>query len=282
MKLLIRKYCLLFVFATVIVSINNGDEVIFDASIDWQSGTIAMTASTLLEDSSQPLPKRREKAQKEIEINLAALFRNYLSAIYFDSSSTLGQRFGASEQIQSNYVRYLDSASKVSGSLSADLRQLRSQYTATIYPDLIDLFYRRTIPRPIEQLLSYQPTTDYSGIVIYVANQLPLYGENDTGQLELCLFPKIYYGSGQLLFSYEMMEPEWIRRWGNVSYTYSTNSLSHQHRVGENPLYTQAVAIFGSNRTDPVINENAAGMILTSAHNIELLRQGKILVVIER
>jgi hypothetical protein len=51
-------------------------------------------------------------------------------------------------------------------------------------------------------------------------------------------------------------------------------------RVGENPLRIMARGIFGAVPTDPVIDREDALIILSSEQNRQLLREGRIVIVL--
>jgi hypothetical protein len=51
--------------------------------------------------------------------------------------------------------------------------------------------------------------------------------------------------------------------------------------VGENPLRVIARGVFGVNPTDPIIDRNDALLILSSDENIDLLRQARVVFVLD-
>ena len=64
-----------------------------------------------------------------------------------------------------------------------------------------------------------------------------------------------------------------------MHYDRSVDSIALLARVGAQPLRIAAVGFYGRSPTDIVIEEHDALRILASAHNRELLRTGRIAVV---
>jgi hypothetical protein len=52
--------------------------------------------------------------------------------------------------------------------------------------------------------------------------------------------------------------------------------------VGENPLRIIARGIFGVQPTDPIIDGEDAGLILSNEANRRLLREGRVVIVLDK
>ena len=63
---------------------------------------------------------------------------------------------------------------------------------------------------------------------------------------------------------------------------YSDDTNLYQDRVGKDPLRIKARQVYGTNRTDPVISDPDALRILTVPENLELLRHGKVVVILDK
>jgi hypothetical protein len=53
-------------------------------------------------------------------------------------------------------------------------------------------------------------------------------------------------------------------------------------RIGDNPLRIVARGLFGAVPTDPIIDRDDALLILSSEHNRQLLREGRIVIVLDK
>ena len=85
----------------------------------------------------------------------------------------------------------------------------------------------------------------------------------------------------ELVASASMAEPEYLKRWGFVLYTESLDTGQFEDRIGLYPYHTTAEAIFGNNHTDILIPEDAAEKILYNRNNHRLIREGRIVIIIE-
>lgn len=77
-----------------------------------------------------------------------------------------------------------------------------------------------------------------------------------------------------------MLRPDWVERWGVVAYTESTNEYEWIDRVGNDPLRILARGVFGVLPTDLIISQADADRLLAHPDNRELLREGRILVIV--
>ena len=85
-----------------------------------------------------------------------------------------------------------------------------------------------------------------------------------------------------LIFEKNMVRPEIIKKDGLVSYHYSQDISLYEEKVGVDPLYIKAIKVFGRNRTDPIISREDALKILSEKENIELIKQGKIVILLDK
>jgi len=148
------------------------------------------------------------------------------------------------------------------------------------------LFLSGARPSSIRAPLQERPTRDYTGIVIYAKGELPVHGESISGKAEPCLFPRVYDDEMSLFLDRTIVAPEVLAGSGEVAeggvlgYA-STLGVETGKRVGEDPMRIMAKELFGDDRTDYIISREDALRILSSAANRELLRQGKVVVVLD-
>ena len=163
--------------------------------------------------------------------------------------------------------------------LTPDLSQFVVTYTLDLFPEVIRLFIQHTYPYPTPRILTYEPTTAFSGIVIFMKGLYPVHGEQNSTSLNPALFPKIFDTNMRLVLEKDMMDPSVLKNWGVVAYTDSLNEKLFTDRIGFTPLRIKAAGIFGKQYTDIIIPLEAARKILYSPQNRKLLTEGKILVI---
>ncbi len=127
--------------------------------------------------------------------------------------------------------------------------------------------------------MGYVATREFSGVVIYAAEPLPSVGLSKDMSAAPALFPRIFDEDMNLVLDRTMCRPEALAEWGMVGYTDTIDENEILVRTGQHPLRIAARAVFGIYSTDLVISNEAANRILTLAANIELLKDGKILVI---
>ncbi len=79
-----------------------------------------------------------------------------------------------------------------------------------------------------------------------------------------------------------IVEPDAIRRWGIVGYTDDLATAALEERTGDNPLRIAAMGVFGTARTDLIISREEALRILALPENRALLKEGRVVVVVDR
>ena len=135
--------------------------------------------------------------------------------------------------------------------------------------------------------MGYEPSAPFTGIVIYAAEPLPVYGERNTqgapleASLTPALLPRLFDEEMNLLLTASQMDPLQRETWGVMQYTSDLDQEKHRSRVGSYPLYTMAVGLFGVNRTDLILTGETARKLLSREDTRKLLREGRILVIIE-
>jgi hypothetical protein len=77
----------------------------------------------------------------------------------------------------------------------------------------------------------------------------------------------------------KMCRGEAIARWGMVGYADSISEDEILLRAGQHPLRVAARAVFGRNPVDLVISTEAARQLLARQENIDMLKDGRILVI---
>ena len=131
---------------------------------------------------------------------------------------------------------------------------------------------------PIETVSS----RPYSGIIIDARGLLAVQGEFVDSEAYPCLFPKIWDETMDLLYEKNMTYSEVAKTQGIVNYAWSDDESLYEHIVGKDPLRISARKVYGANRTDPVISRNDALKILSVPENLQLLKEGKVVILLDK
>ena len=113
-----------------------------------------------------------------------------------------------------------------------DFTRVTIEYDYRIFPDIADIFVTHTKPNLIPTRIGWYPSDEFTGLIIYAVNPLPVHGEQESQYLRPVMFPRIYDDQLEVLLSADMMTPESLIRNGPVQYTDSTEERLLRDRIG--------------------------------------------------
>jgi len=110
---------------------------------------------------------------------------------------------------------------------------------------------------------------DYTGLII------------DARKLGLrpALVPKVLNEKGELVYSTQSLGQQDIARMGLVGYAKDVNAASRNQRVTADPVVVSGLGATGEKKTDVVISNRDAQMVLTTAPYTGYLKNGRVMVV---
>jgi hypothetical protein len=249
------------------------------ATIDWKSRVLSLRVVLDLEAAGLRLPSGRLEAQRMTERDLAGLAKDEVFSVRFDSYRDVEDTI-ADGTLDAQRILSLPGAARLASSaLTKDLRGYAAEYELGL-DSIAALYLDGYSPAPSRQPIDAVPTRDYTGIVVYAKGELPVRGEAVEGKAAPCLFPRIFDDRMRLVLDRDMVAPEALASGGVLGYA-DAIGFEAGSRVGGDPLRVMARELFGDGRTDYVISSQDALRILSSPANRELLRQGKVVVVLD-
>ncbi len=249
-------------------------------SVDWVLGAIRVEASLDLAKAGVRLPSGRYEAESLLAGALPDIVRGLALGITVDSYRSVDDTLLDGSLDAAAFERFLESGSKERMALNRELTRLEAAYEWRL-SDLTSLYVRHSEPLDMAAPDRYAPTRAYSGIVIYVKGRLPVRGEHRDAPLEPCLFPRIYDESMRAILDRNLASPEALRAWGPLAYASSLEAIAVAARAGGDPLRIIATQVFGSRRTDVIVSAEDARRILGSEANRELVRRGRVVLVLD-
>jgi hypothetical protein len=259
------------------------EEVTVTQTIDWEEGNIILDILIPILENRSIFPINRIASERFVIDNLGQIIQDNLSSLLLNSQETLGQHLQKNPAhilaLREAYKNIWHSYSQV----SSNFQELSVRYTLPMYPHLSHILtnHRTAYERPIFVVGNSLNEKEFSGIVVYVQKELPLAGSFERGSFMPSLFPKIYDENLNPFFEKEMVDPQFIARWGINAYTSDPLFRLHQERAGNNPFYLSARALYGMNRTDLVISLEDIQKIISLERNKRLLKEGRIIFVLE-
>ncbi|MBN2051354.1 MAG: hypothetical protein JW760_12955 [Spirochaetales bacterium] len=250
-------------------------------TVDWSANALYLEATAYRESGDPALPSARGLAEKALERALPELLLKALSDIPADSQATLGELSRTNKDVLEWYQSLHQKVSTGTGHFTSDLSGLTVRFTLTLCPDLITPLIEHQRSYKSELRLDWEPSGPFTGIIIYIPRDLPVFNTSRTAALEPCLLPKIYDQELKLLTAPYMIDPDALRAWGAVLYTHDLNEKSYIHRIGYYPMRLVARGVFGSRPTDPVIPQEWADKIRSSRDLQRLITQGRVVFVLQ-
>ena len=251
-----------------------------ESIIDWTQKTFTSTVQLDMAAAGLTFPAGKNTALTSINTKLPMLLKDPLLALYVDSSMQLGDLVLNSTLPYDTITSIIGSSEKTPGIYSQSSLQLTLNHTLDLQ-NIGRLLIKHNNPYtpdiPVEQTAS----RPYTGIIIDARGTMPVQGEFVSAEVEPCFFPKIWDETMTLLYERNMMDPETARQNGIVAYDYTEDATRYRERIGIDPLWIKARKVYGINRTDPVISRTDALKILSVPENLELLRTGKVVILLD-
>ena len=248
--------------------------------VNWTKGDFSSDVLLDVEKAGIPLPSGKSTSVKQIEMKLPNLVKNPLLSLYVDDSKTLGDLVLEGTVTLESLTRIIDQ-SKRTPAVFVPGGKLLTKHTIML-SDIASALVKHKKPyekmRPVDRISS----REYTGIVIDARGELPIHGEFVKSEVYPCLFPKIWTEDMELLYEKNMTDPDAASKNGIVGYSSSPLIEDWQDRAGSTPLWITAKKVFGINRCDPVISYDDYLRIASVPANLELLKQGKVVILLEK
>jgi hypothetical protein len=253
------------------------------ARVDWKARVLRVDVELDIIAAGLRMPEGRLAAERMMERDIAGLAKDAVFALQADSHRTVEAAVADGSFEPERLVALADLARVERSSFSKDMRKFLATYSLSL-DAVASLFLSGAEPSSIRAPLEERPTRDYTGIVIYAKGSLPVHGEESPGMATPCLFPRVYDSEMHMILDESVVVPEVLARsgpTGGVLGYASGLGVDAGERVGSDPMRVMAVELFGDDRGDYVISREDSLRILSSAGNRELLRQGKVIVVLD-
>lgn len=248
---------------------------------NWETAQMDSKITVDIHESGLYLPADRTAAVRLIQQNRSSLLKNAYLAVLVDSSHRVGS-YLAEEKISLADINNIINKGKSTAPVLSQKLQTAIVYHQNPLQEIAKLFIKHNTPYTPSFFPLGTASKVYTGILIDARGQLPVHGEYSNEKLNPCLFPKIWNKNMNLIYEKNIVNPEAAKKQSIVFYTSTLDESKYQDRIGTEPLRIIARGIFGDNHTDPIISNDDAERILAKKENIELLRQGKIVIICDK
>ncbi len=249
------------------------------SQIKWVQGEWVLNITCPLKQSEMVLPALKSRAEDTVSDDLKDIIFAQLQTLVLDSRTTVREYIQQHPEVIPHIYALSDKARRTFSLLSKDMKNVKIQYKLYLYPDIAALFTQNQQLEQIPPLLHFVPSTNFTGIIIYVKKTLPQFGKKSNGQFNPSLFPRIFDDTMNLVMDKYNVDPKSIRKWGTVGFRTDLNIRNSAKRVGLHPLKIAARGLFGIKNTDIIIPASEAAKILSRKSNINLIYNGRIIIV---
>ncbi|MEE8441173.1 MAG: hypothetical protein V3S41_05580 [Spirochaetia bacterium] len=253
--------------------------------VDWKSGALLVTVRRVLPATGPNLPAAVSEVRTAIERDSVAIIVEQLRTLPYDSLRTVNELLLEEPHLVGSLVQAASGARMTDARPTPDLRQVEVNFRLDLYGGLLAALIRHDRPVSLNGILGWTATTEYTGIVIYAADELTVHGTGNTARLQPALLPGIYYyteaGDGvERLMEGGYVDPRHVVQWGPVLYSDDILDSELSARIGTHPLRIIAYGAFGRYPTDVVISYHDAVQVLANENNRSLIAEGRVAIII--
>ena len=251
------------------------------SKIDWTSRIFTTQINLDVTNTNMRLPSGRNSAESLIKIKTPGLVKDSLLTLFVDNQNYLGDIIVDETLSLEQITKIIENSKQTPALYTTDgngVNTIKTIDVNTISRQLIKHKYPYTPEEPID-IVSSRP---YSGIIIDARGVLPIHGEYADSEVFPCFFPTIWDDQMNIIYEKNITDKEIAQNKGIVKYDWKDNFILYEDLIGRDPLYIKAKKVFGRNRTDPLISRRDALKILTVKENLNLLKQGKIVILLDK
>ena len=279
------KWCLAPILLIISAAVSAQD-LGLTGSLQWDKMEIQAVVSLNLASAGIRLPAGRTRGEAIINSEYLGLIRPNILKIQADSSSILDDLVQRGELKLSQIDDFVLNAAATPPYISPDTLNLQTSYKINMQ-DISSALIRHNNPADIRRILNPGSVQAYTGIIIIASSPLPQHGMKSTASVKPCLFPKIWDTGNNLVYERNMLEKgrktaaSYAPASGIFSAAPSGLSPEVAALAGQKPLRIIARGVFGDTPTDLIIDSQDALQIISSEENRRLLREGRVIIIID-
>ncbi|MBO4319824.1 MAG: OmpA family protein [Treponema sp.] len=248
--------------------------------VDWSKNALVSDVTLDVVKAGIPMPSGKAVSLNRIQMELPVLVKDPLLALYADDTNTIGDLVLDGKLTLDALTRIIDNSKKTPPYFVNASNNLKTTHTIDL-KQIGSLLVKHNTPYVQEKPIDRISSRAYSGIVIDARGLLPVHGEHVKSKVSPCLFPKIWNQDMTLVYERNMVASNVAKTKGIVDYMKGQGSNKKTERAGNDPLWITAREVYGVNRCDPVISYEDYLRITTIPQNLELLKQGKIVILLD-
>lgn len=278
-----KKIVLPFVFIaiTTLTHAQTNSQLTSKSKIDWTTKTFVTQISLDVKGTNMILPAGRNSAESLIKIKTPGMVKDALFSLFVDNQNYFGDKV-VDENITVEEVTKIIENGKQSPILYSNDGNSVSTTNSINVNDISRDLIKHKHPYTPEMPITTVSTRAYTGIIIDARGALPVHGEYVKSEVYPSFFPTIWDEEMNIIYEKNIVDKEISQTSGIAQFDWKDDFIRYQERIGLDPLYIKAFKVYGRNRTDPVIHKKDALKILSQKENRELLKKGKVLLLLDK
>lgn len=252
-----------------------------ESHIDWTKTEFISNIYLNTEKAAIELPSGKKTATSLVSRQIPSLIKDPLLSLNVSSTEQIGDLVLDGSLTLGELTGLIDDSRKSSGIFTDGSLTMKTEHVLDL-KDLNPLMVLHKVPYKNQRPIETSPSRAYTGIIIDARGTLSVQGEFVKDTAEPCFFPKVWDEDMNLIYERNMVLPETVIKTGMVRYDWQDDESGYQDRIGNDPMRIKARKVYGEIRTDPVISRKDALKILNVAENLELLKQGKVVILLDK
>ena len=249
--------------------------------VNWTTQEFKSNINLDIDMTDILMPSGKQTAINLINTRVPDLVKDPLLTLNVDSTRKICDLVVDEEITYHDLTQIISNSKCTMGYFKQDSSVFNTNHTIEL-TKISSLFVKHSVPYKLGKPIDQVSTRKYSGIIIDARGKIPVHGEFMKEEVSPCFFPRIFTDEMDLIFEKNMVEPSCVKKMGICHYDYSDDESRYKNIVGNNPLHILAAESFGDNRSDIVIKKEDALRIICLNDNLELLRQGKIVILLDK
>jgi hypothetical protein len=255
------------------------DKISYGGGVDWRDGGGFASIEIDVTAAGLKMPGARADAERLIAERKPDAVRDLLYPVLIDSRDTIESAVVSGRLSVEALKAAVAGAKARTASFGPDFSTFSIEYRFSLSP-IVEALAAHAASVAAPRYLGFVPTKKYTGILIYVPDALPVWGEKGrTAQVRPCLLPVIRDEATAVVYERDTADPEVLKAEGLVAYASSLEDPAIARRIGEDPLRLLAVGVYGHFPTDPMLAREDVLKIAADPDNRELLKKGRVAIV---
>ncbi len=251
------------------------------SKIDWIKNNFTSEISLSLENSKISMPAGKSIASSVIATKKPVLIKPFILSVFVDNTDCLEDSVLSQNVTLKQITEIIENGKQSANIFSLNENSIYTENQIDL-KNISSLMIKHKVAYGPKETIEFVPSKAFSGIIIDARGILDVHGEYVKSEVFPSFFPKIWDEEMTLLYEKNFCKKEVLESSGLVQFHYSDDLKNFSSRVGHVPLYIKAKKVYGRNRTDPVISKKDALKILSVPENIELLKQGKVVILLDK